>query len=249
MVHPVACMSSSSLVSLPFIVQAANALSIRGSGNRRRHEERVAVRRDRADQSPGSAQCVLPLLMGRRVPLYSIDLAGNPVGSVLHRVDVELLHGHHGLHGPARPLRVRVTEYRRKIGWHDLPAETVAILQPSAGDLLPAIGESFPVVVNLLVGCAIDHERDRLIEAVVPWTALAVPCNLKDPGVWKDRQIELDGLLGLVVEPQERGDLPHCATSDDLSWPTLRNSVCSRSSAYRRCRPTHSPIVQLERWQ
>jgi len=81
------------------------------------------------------------LLMGRPVRLHSPVLARHPVGSILRGLDVELLHGQHGLHGPTRPLGVRVTEQRRKFGRHDLPAEAEAILQPPTGDLLTTVGE------------------------------------------------------------------------------------------------------------
>src|SRR5262249_3453321 len=103
------------------------------------------------------------------------------------------------------------------------------VLQPAALDLAAARGQLVPVVVDLGLVLAVDHERDGLGEtvhrpavqgreglaveleshrhdaALRTRAAVAVAGNGLDPRVPEDRDVEIGRLLGLAVEPQEWG--------------------------------------------
>ena len=94
---------------------------------------------------------------------------------------------------------------------------------------LAAVGEALPVVVDLGLVLAGDHERDGLVELELrpavdadevwpfsshstvtpcrPTRALRVVGDLRDPAVVEDVDVEVGGLLGVAVEPQVGGDL------------------------------------------
>ena len=66
-----------------------------------------------------------------------------------------------------RPLGIGVGKGGREALWYHLPAQPVAVLQPAAGDPLPAFGQGRPVVVDFLGRATADYERDRLVEGEV----------------------------------------------------------------------------------
>src|SRR5215469_154246 len=90
-------------------------------------------------------------------------LAGLVFASVraLERGYVELRHAEHRRRDCPHLLLVRVGDHVEEHGGHDLPAEAVLVLHPAAGDLLAAVAEAVPVVVNLGLIRAFDHERHR----------------------------------------------------------------------------------------
>src|SRR5580692_458879 len=85
--------------------------------------------------------------------------------SPLEGRDVELCHTHHRLHHPGRLRLVGAGDHVEEDGRDDLPAQAVLVRQPPA-DALPAaaVDEAAPVVVDLGLIRARDHDRDRLVE-------------------------------------------------------------------------------------
>src|ERR1039457_282307 len=175
------------------------------------------VRDEEAQREPGTAALTwLSLVCG------SID-GGH----------VELLHAEHSLHGSIAASLVRVAHQLGIPGRDDLPGQSVAVLQPAARAFLAAFGKPGPVVVDLLLVGAMDHERDRLVErelrtAVDRGELLPVQCEVDrqastgragssltvvgdhfDLRVREHRDIELGSLLTFSVEPQVRGDPGH----------------------------------------
>jgi len=155
------------------------------------------------------------------------------VGRPLQLGDLDLCHAQHGLHGPLGPAGIGVPEQLEERGWHDLPRDAEAVLEPSALALQPALGQSVPVVVDLVLVCAEGLERTGLAEGELrpavephvllpvqaeadghgaafgrgrPWTVAGHPT---DTGVGKDRGVVRCCLLGLSVEPQAGNGLGH----------------------------------------
>jgi hypothetical protein len=111
---------------------------------------------------------------------------------------------------------------------HETP--NLSVSQPQ-GPFSPPLGELLPELVHLLLGLAVDEQRDSLRErergaavqrhellagqlegrrhqgALRPRTGRAVAARAEDPRAVEDRGVEVDRLLGAVVERQERGDL------------------------------------------
>src|ERR1022692_1768640 len=103
------------------------------------------VRDEEAQREPGTAALTwLSLVCG------SID-GGH----------VELLHAEHSLHGSIAASLVRVAHQFGVLSRDDLPGQSVAVLQPAARAFLAAFAKPGPVVVDLLLVGAMDHERDR----------------------------------------------------------------------------------------
>src|SRR5262249_10538773 len=130
-------------------------------------------------------------------------------------------------------------------------------LQPAARPLLAALGEPAPEIVDLLLGLAMDLERDRLVEfemrAAVEGDKLLpgdlelrghdrsrrfsvnlvslfpVAADPADPGILEDGNVEPRRLLGLRVEPQAGRDL---LRGDRHSCPprALMGNEASRTS-------------------
>src|SRR5918997_1766459 len=78
--------------------------------------------------------------------------------------DLDLAHAQHGLGSPLRPAWVRVINQIEEHGRHDLPRDTESVLEPPARPLLPGLGQSAQVVVDLVLVCAEDLEGDGLGE-------------------------------------------------------------------------------------
>src|SRR5437763_6409165 len=164
-------------------------------------------------------------------------------GRLLSRVgalqlcDVELLHLHHRFADALGFRAVRVLKQLAEHGRDDLPRHAVFVLQPSALHLLSAGGKLLPQLVDLLLGLAIDDERYRFVELELRSAVereellpvelegdghhgsrrtgcpLRITGNAGDLRVLEDGGVELRCLLGLAVEPQERGDLLHLGYS------------------------------------
>ena len=129
---------------------------------------------------------------------------------------------------------------------HHLPGEAVLVLQPAARPLLAARGQPLPVVVDVLLGLAVDLEGDSLVElelgaAVDADEPLALQLELHghnhpgrsrrglgvvrdvhDARILEDGNVEGSGLLGFGVEPQVRDDL---LQHGDASFPWAEDSI------------------------
>jgi hypothetical protein len=68
------------------------------------------------------------------------------------------------LHGSIAASLVRVAHQLGVLSRDDLPGQSVAVLQPAARAFLAAFGKPGPLVVDLLLVDAMDHERDRLVK-------------------------------------------------------------------------------------
>src|SRR5438874_8848882 len=134
---------------------------------------------------------------------------------------------------------------------HYLPGETVFIGEPTALHLLAATGgEFFPIIIDLLLRLAVDHERDRRGElelrpavqghellsiqlerhrhhrALLPRRFLpGVMSHCLDLRILENRDIKLHRLLSLIIEPQKWSNFLHpydLAASSHLSTPRSR---------------------------
>src|SRR6266516_5573501 len=134
---------------------------------------------------------------------------------------------------------------------HYLPGKTVFIRKPAALHFLAAAGgEFFPVIIDLLLRLAVDHERDRCGElelrpAVQGHELLSIQLERHRhhrpllprrflPGVMghcldlrilEHGDIELRCFLSLIIEPQKWSDFLHLydlAGSSHLSTPRSR---------------------------
>src|SRR5205807_387347 len=123
--------------------------------------------------------------------------------------------------------RVLVVEQPAQCGGNDLPRHAVSVGQPAAAVFLAVGGQLLPQRVDFLLGLAVDEERDRRREGELratvermellpfdledhghraslrPGARFAVTRDLGDLRILEDRGVELRGLFGLAVEPQE----------------------------------------------
>src|SRR5439155_20008481 len=168
---------------------------------------------------------------GFRSPAFGRDLLALGV-RVLQFLDVELAHLEHGLDGLLRIAVLRIADHLAQRRGHDLPRQTPAILQPAAGSRLAAAGgELVPEVVDLLLRLAVHEHREALAEAegrpavhgherlpieletrvqhlALGDRALRIALHdADDPRVRDYGGVELDRLLGPVLERDERRDL------------------------------------------
>src|SRR5262249_50745313 len=124
----------------------------------------------------------------------------------------------------------RPAQHLEKQGGHDLPAETIFVLYPAAGDLPAALAEVVPVVVHLGLVRALHHQRDRGGEgvlrptvereellavelevhghdrALLTWTGLGVTVHRANAGVLEDARVVVRCFFALVVEPEAGGE-------------------------------------------
>src|SRR5439155_15906839 len=113
----------------------------------------------------------------------------------------------------------------------NLPGETKRVLWPSSFVFAAAGRQPLTIVIDSFLRLAVDHERDSLGErkfrtavqgSELPAVELEghdhdaaggarpgfrVARKVGDAGLREDGGVELRRLLGLVVEPEERGDL------------------------------------------
>src|SRR5262249_36051431 len=186
--------------------------------------------------------------------------AGPPFVGFRQRGDVELLHRQHRRHGAPGLLGVlRLQHLEHDVG-HDLPRETVPVLQPAALHFLTASRKLLPEVVDFFLILAVHDQGDGLGELEVGPAvqrreslpveleldghdrALGAPGRLRcllvvaggadDPGILEDRHVVLRGLLGLAVEPQERGDFLRPGHGYLLGWSST--SLSSRPRRFER---------------
>src|SRR4051794_36401162 len=138
--------------------------------------------------------------------------------------DVDLHHVQHGLHGFG--MADQFDEARGR----DLPIEPELVDEPAALDFLAARRQFLPVVVDLLLRIAADHERHGLgewIAGAAVESGEALPIELKRDGenaalrpgsvagvaqlvqparVLEDGEVEFDCFFSVGVEPQKRCD-------------------------------------------
>src|SRR5436309_10618673 len=153
------------------------------------------------------------------------------------------------MHQPLHPGRI-LGPLVPLVRYH-LPGETVFIGEPTALHLLAATGsEFFPVIIDLLLRLAVDHERDRCGElelrpavqghellsiqlerhrhhrALLPRRFLSgVMSHPFDLRILEHGDIKFRCLLGLIIEPQKWSDFLHpydLAASSHLSTPRSR---------------------------
>src|SRR5437773_7155406 len=132
---------------------------------------------------------------------------------------------------------------------HHLPGKTVFIREPAALDFLAAAAgyELLPVIIDLLLPLAVDHERDRCGElelrpAVQGYELLSIQLerhrhhrtllprrflsgvmsHCLDLRILEHGDVKLHRLLSLIIEPQEWSNFLHLydlAVSPYLSTP------------------------------
>src|SRR5436190_24004663 len=153
------------------------------------------------------------------------------------------------MHQPLHPGRI-LGPLVPLVRYH-LPGETVFIGEPTALHLLAATGgEFFPVIIDLLLRLAVDHERDRCGELelrpavqghellsieleryrhhrpLLPRRFLSgVMSHCLDLRILEHGDIKLRRLLRLIIEPQKWSDFLHpydLAVSSHLSTPRSR---------------------------
>src|SRR5437867_5973603 len=81
---------------------------------------------------------------------------------LLQNLDVELLHFEKSIHH-SLVSGVVFHPFTHDCG-DDLPGEAVFVLEPAARPLLSTFGKLLPEIVDLFLGVAVQHERDRLAE-------------------------------------------------------------------------------------
>lgn len=146
---------------------------------------------------------------------------------------VNLVHLKHGLHDSLRFFAIFVAQHFAQSRGNDLPGQTKSVFQPAATTLLSAGRELGPQLVDFFLRLAGHEERYGFGEFEL-WTAVegheflslklercthdlaggarrsfwitTDPANL---GIFENGGIEIHGLLGVIVEPQERGDFWH----------------------------------------
>src|SRR5438046_6531461 len=162
---------------------------------------------------------------------------------------MDLFHRHQCMHQPLHPSPILAPLV--PLVRHHLPGETVFIREPAALHFLAAAGyELLPIIIDLLLRLAVDHERDRggeleLRTAVQGHELLSIQLERHRhhrallsrrflPGVMghcldlrilKHGDIKLRRLLSLIIEPQKWSDFLHAydlAVSSHLSTPRSR---------------------------
>src|SRR3954468_12566840 len=79
------------------------------------------------------------------------------VGGGLNGTNVDFAHGHHGLHCPAGPAWIRITDQLRQAGWRNLPGNAELVPEPSAHAFLTAVRkERIPVIIDFSLIGAVD---------------------------------------------------------------------------------------------
>src|ERR1700730_12142454 len=165
--------------------------------------------------------------------------SGAVVG-LLQFLDVELDHFEHGVHHAFRLICVLVLQQLTQNSRDDLPRHPELVPEPAALLRFPAPGELSPQVIDFLLrlaihqerngGCelelraavqcrkllSIEHERHDHHRTLPARPRLSVTRHVHDLRVLENGDIELGGLLGLAVEPQERMDRLHLAVLLDL---------------------------------
>src|SRR3954469_13981976 len=121
-------------------------------------------------------------------------------------------------------------------------------------DFLSSGGEFGPVLVNFRLSIAIHHKRNRFVELEMRaavhggvvlsielegdghdgagggWAAFRVTMDLENLGIFEDGSVEINGLFGVAVEPQEWGDLLHVRLSPKCCVDSLTKcSLVSRT--------------------
>jgi hypothetical protein len=145
-----------------------------------------------------------------------------------------------------------------------IAAETEAVLQPPAlAGLAATLDERVPEPVDLRLILARHGERHRLGERKLgaaverrellarqaegdrhhlagrPWRTFGVSRDAGDLGVGEERDVEVRRLLGLTVEPQERGDILH---RDVLLALVVGLRVGFAINSSRRSKPSFRPV-------
>src|SRR5207247_2157378 len=165
------------------------------------------------------------------------------------RCEIDLFHRHQRMHQPLHPSRILAPLV--PLVRHYLPGKTVFIRKPAALHFLAAAGyELLPIIIDLLLRLAVDHERDRrgeleLRPAVQGYELLSIQLERNRhhgpllprrflPGVmghcldlriFKHGDIKLRCFLRLIIEPQKWSDFLHpydLAVSSHLSTPRSR---------------------------
>src|SRR5581483_2340625 len=101
--------------------------------------------------------------------------------------DIELGHLHHRFHGAAGLCAVRVAEDFSEDRRNDLPGDAISIGEPAASVGPSAFGKFIPVMIDFLLGFAVDEEGGRAGELPIGVHRSAVEEN-KFPPFDRDRQ-------------------------------------------------------------
>ena len=147
---------------------------------------------------------------------------------------MELRHLPHLVRHPLQPGRI-FHPFGEELCRCYLPGETVFVRDPSALHFLPAVsGEFLPVIIDLLLRLAVDHERDgfgelELRPAVQGGELLAIQLernrhhlaflfgkffagvmrDLLDLRILEHRDVEICGFFRLIIEPQKWSNFLH----------------------------------------
>lgn len=158
------------------------------------------------------------------------------VSSALQALNIDLVHLQHGLHDAAGFGAIRIAQKFAQRGGDDLPGDAELVAQPAAAAFLAAGGELFPQLVNLGLGVAVhkkgyggseaelraaiqghellavDLKRAGHHRSLGAGARVAVAVESLDFGILEDGGVEIHGLFGLAIEPEEGDDFLHGGT-------------------------------------
>src|SRR4029077_5167363 len=165
-------------------------------------------------------------------PNLFIAISFTPISS-LQAFNIDLGHLQHGFENPSRFYRVSVLyQFEQRLG-DDRPRYAKFVLQPCASILSPASGELFPQLIHFCLRLAVYKERDGWRKSIVRATVqpdeflpfeleshrhhgsfrsrsrFSVTGNVQNFRVLEDGSIKVDGLFGVVVEPQKWSNFWH----------------------------------------
>src|SRR5207249_1511824 len=144
--------------------------------------------------------------------------------------NVDLVHFHHRFNDAIRLPGIRIGQHVAEKDWVDLPRETEFVFEPAAPPGRSAVGGKFlPEIIDLILGPAVDRERDRFgeleLRAAVErhevdsvesklhrydrsWRPANffrcffwITGNLPDPRILENADVEFRRLLRLGIEP------------------------------------------------
>jgi hypothetical protein len=158
--------------------------------------------------------------------------------SGFQRFDIDLLHLKHRLHNAFGFFLIAVVQHVDQNGGSDLPRQTEFVLEPAAGRFLATVcGEFIPEIIHFLLRLAVYDEGDGFIEFEKRSTVksdellafdfefdrqhrsdrmpgffrcfFSAPENSADLRIFEERRVEVRGLLGLTIKPQEWSNFLH----------------------------------------
>src|SRR5207249_8833749 len=169
--------------------------------------------------------------------------------------NVDLVHFHHRFNDAIRLPGIRIGQHVAEKDWVDLPRETEFVLEPAAPPGRSAIGGKFlPEIIDLILGLAVDCERDRFGKLELRSTVerheldsverklhrhdrswrpanffrrfFWITGNLPDLRILKNADVEFSCLLRFRIEPKKRIYLLHAISLGGFQ-PGRKYELCS----------------------